>query len=215
MVKTKFLKKPKIIRSDRGGEYIGNSLLSYFKKEGILTQYTSPYTPQQNGVAERKNRSLIEMTRCMLLDAKLPYSFWAEANEANQPLDDIDVITRDSNVTEFNTNNTITRPEPEVKETLVPRVYQRSNKAMMSEDKIKWTQAMDDEMASIRKNDAWELCELPKDRAVIGCKWVNKLKTDGKGKVRFKARLVTQGFAQRYGVDYNQVFAPVVRRTTF
>jgi transposase InsO family protein len=84
MVKTMFGRKPKVIRSDRGGEYIGKRVIGMLKSEGIRVQYTAPYTPQQNGVAERKNRTLIEMARCMLLEAGLPYSFWAETvNTAN------------------------------------------------------------------------------------------------------------------------------------
>lgn len=84
MAKTKFLRKPKMMRSDRGGEYIGKSITSLLNGEGIQTQFTAAYSPQQNGVAERKNRSLVEMARCMLLDARLPITFWAEAiNTAN------------------------------------------------------------------------------------------------------------------------------------
>lgn len=84
MVKNKFSKQPKVIRSDRGGEYINKNLVEYLAGQGIQIQYTTPYTPQQNDVAERKNRSLIEMARCMLLDADLSYIFWAEAaNTAN------------------------------------------------------------------------------------------------------------------------------------
>lgn len=56
MVKNKFNCKPKTIRSDRGGEYMAGELKQYFRSEGITTQYTAPYSPQQNGVAERKNR---------------------------------------------------------------------------------------------------------------------------------------------------------------
>lgn len=82
MVKNKFSCKPKILRSDRGGEYFGAA--EYIRSEGIQIQYTAPYTPEQNGVAERKNRTLVEMARCMLVDAGLPYMFWAEAvNMAN------------------------------------------------------------------------------------------------------------------------------------
>lgn len=77
--KTKFAKKPKIMRSDRGGEYTGNRFKEYLRNEGIQTQLTAPYTPQQNGVAERKNRSIMEMARCMLADANLPNTFWGEA----------------------------------------------------------------------------------------------------------------------------------------
>lgn len=84
MVENKFKCKPKTIRSDRGGEYMAGELKQYFRSKGIATQYTAPYSPQQNGVAERKNRTLIEMARCMLTDAGLPKYLWAEAvNMAN------------------------------------------------------------------------------------------------------------------------------------
>ena len=79
MVKTMFHRKPKMIRSDRGGEYTGNEVVKFLKNEGIQIQYTAAYSPEQNGVAERKNRTLIEMARCMLLDASLQNTFWAEA----------------------------------------------------------------------------------------------------------------------------------------
>lgn len=83
-VKNKFNKKPKVIRSDRGGEFIGKELKSYLRSQGIKQQFTAPYTPQQNGIAERKNRSLIEMARCLLEDSGLPKFLWAEAvNTAN------------------------------------------------------------------------------------------------------------------------------------
>lgn len=77
--KTQLKGKPKIIRSDRGREYVNNSLRNYLHDEGIIIQYTASYSPQQNGVAERKNRSLIEMAKCMLLDAGLEKKYWAEA----------------------------------------------------------------------------------------------------------------------------------------
>lgn len=79
MVKNKFGEKPKLIRSDRGGEYISGNNSNYLKSEGILVQLTAGYSPQQNGVAERKNRTLTEMSRCMLTDADLPRFLWAEA----------------------------------------------------------------------------------------------------------------------------------------
>jgi hypothetical protein len=83
-VKTRFDRKPKVIRSDNGTEYVNNSLKKCFKNEGIKFQHTAPYTPQQNGVAERKNRTLMEAARCMLIDAELDKKFWAEAvNTAN------------------------------------------------------------------------------------------------------------------------------------
>ena len=70
---------PKVIRSDNGGEFQNASLERFYKTEGIRQQFTTPYTPQQNGVAERKNRSLVEMAKCMMRDANLPLKFWSEA----------------------------------------------------------------------------------------------------------------------------------------
>lgn len=72
-------KKVKVIKSDNGGEYISASLSNYFEQNGIEHQYSAPYTPQQNDVAERTNRILLEKGRCMMLDSGLPISFWAEA----------------------------------------------------------------------------------------------------------------------------------------
>lgn len=75
---------------------------------------------------------------------------------------------------------------------------------------------MKEEIKSLVDNKTWTLVDLPRDKNLIGCKWVYKLKTDASGEVKkFKARLVAQGFNQKFGVDYDQVFAPVARHTTF
>jgi len=68
-----------IIRSDNGTEFKNYTLNDFLSDEGIKHQYSAAYTPQQNGVAERKNRTLIEMARTMLAEFKSPYNFWAEA----------------------------------------------------------------------------------------------------------------------------------------
>ncbi|KAE9311817.1 hypothetical protein PF008_g20107 [Phytophthora fragariae] len=59
-------RKIKRIRSDNGGEYTGRLFKEYLSKQGIRHEKTVPYTPQQNGLAERMNRSLVGMARCML-----------------------------------------------------------------------------------------------------------------------------------------------------
>ena len=65
---------------------------------------------------------------------------------------------------------------------------------------------------SIKDNDIWELVELPKGRKAVGSKWVFKAKTDPDGYVeRFKACLVAQGFSQKFGLDCDETFCPVVR----
>jgi hypothetical protein len=78
-----------------------------------------------------------------------------------------------------------------------------------------WKEAMDAELAAIRDNGTWELTTLPRGHRAIGLKWVYKVKKDPAGRVvKYKARLVAKGYAQRQGVDYDEVFAPVARMET-
>lgn len=72
-------RKPAAIRSDNGREYISKELEDFLRREGVEHQYTVPYSREQNGVAERKNRTLVEAAKSMLLDAGLDKRFWAEA----------------------------------------------------------------------------------------------------------------------------------------
>ena len=71
----------KELRSDRGGEYLSGEFKSYLTQEGIVSQLSAPGTPQQNGVAERRNRTLQDMVRSMLSYSSLPISFWGYAIE--------------------------------------------------------------------------------------------------------------------------------------
>jgi hypothetical protein len=69
----------KALRSDRGGEYLSGDFIGYLREHGILSQLTAPGTPQQNGVSERRNRTLLDMVRSMLSYADLPITFWGHA----------------------------------------------------------------------------------------------------------------------------------------
>lgn len=71
--------KIKAIRSDRGGEYISNAFQEFCDEHGILRQFTQSHTPHQNGVAERKNRSLMEKARSMAFASQIPTHLWPEA----------------------------------------------------------------------------------------------------------------------------------------
>ena len=72
-------RKLKVLRTDNGGEHTSAKFENYLKAEGVHHERTVPKTPEQNGVAERMNRTLVEMTHSMLIDSKLPHKFWAEA----------------------------------------------------------------------------------------------------------------------------------------
>lgn len=72
-------RKIKAIRTDNGSEYCNNEFEYFLRKSGIHHQKSNTYTPQQNGIAERANRTLVERAKCMIFDAKLDKSYWAEA----------------------------------------------------------------------------------------------------------------------------------------
>ncbi|GBL98972.1 Retrovirus-related Pol polyprotein from transposon TNT 1-94 [Araneus ventricosus] len=71
--------KIKTLRTDQGLEYVGPNFDHYLVKNGIKRERTCAYTPQMNGIAERENRTLVNMARCLLLQSGLPMKFWAEA----------------------------------------------------------------------------------------------------------------------------------------
>ena len=339
-LKTNLEKKPRIFRSDRGGEFIDHELQNYFKKEGIKFECTVHDSPQQNGIAERKNRTLCEAVRTMLISAKLPHSLWAEAlhnavytfnrmirkNQRYAPIEifnnkiatakfiefgrpvyvatkqqgrrkldnratkmtflSVDDISKGFRVWDGHTiriernvrffmngksnvpyefplttshlpskscvDKEVSRSIPDdlLSPDIEPSISQeipyeapplRRSVRLIEQNKLlatianipigcdpktykqaitcpeneKWLEAMKQEINSIKANNTWSLVELPKDRKAIGCKWVFKIKKDENNMpIRYKARLVAQGFTQKYGVDYDEVFAPVARSTT-
>ncbi|KMQ88191.1 hypothetical protein RF55_12357 [Lasius niger] len=148
------------------------------------------------------------------------------------------LLTNTTNEIPDNPRNVQPQEEKERKEA--PRRMTRANRGILSEqyapgsmmvqehgeptcreealsgpDADVWKIAMDDEIKSLQKNSTWVLQKVPNGTKTIGCKWVFKLKKFADERPdRFKARLVAQGFSQKYGTDYNEVFAPVVKHTT-
>ena len=95
----------------------------------------------------------------------------------------------------------------------IPQTFLEANS---SPDKEKWKKAMDEEMQSLVKNHTWKLARLPKGKKAIGCKWVYAQKEGfpSKNDIRYKARLVAKGYVQKEGIDYNEVFSPVVKHSS-
>ncbi len=74
---------------------------------------------------------------------------------------------------------------------------------------------MDEERAALDVDATWELVALPKDKKAIGCKWVYKVKHNADGSMsRYKGRLVSKGYAQTYGIDYEETYSPIAKMTT-
>jgi hypothetical protein len=89
-----------------------------------------------------------------------------------------------------------------------PSCYQEAVKGSNSD---KWKEAMNDEMNALAKNATWDLVELPRNMKIVGRKWVYKLKKGVDDKVeRYKARLVAKGYSQKEGIDFHEIFSPVV-----
>lgn len=293
-----FGKSPKIIRSDRALEYLDQELKEFYFENGISTQLSVAHCHEQNGIAERKNRTLSDAIRTLLLSAKLPQQFWAEAlKHANRTFNLIPArdMTRSpielflnknlqKQFIEFGTKifTKIQTPnrsklDPRAKEGIFVgfddqskgyRVFQdgkiivcrnarlveasspplqqkvcqeepkqqdlrrserlrsKANLCSGEEPKtfkqalkcpynLKWLASMNEEIKAQQDNKTWSVVDRPKDRNVVGCKWVYKIKkNEFDGQPRYKSRLVAQGFGKVYGTDYEECFAPVAKGTT-
>ncbi|XP_070026701.1 intracellular protein transport protein USO1-like [Nicotiana sylvestris] len=272
------------IRSDHGTEFENAKFAEYCDENGVDHNFSAPRTPQQNGVVERKNRTLEDMEGTMLISSKLPHSFWAEAEHEDEAIGLVKELiesTTQVKVASKEGTGDGTRPSTQgnltggtnqgeiesnsLKEPIYEPVPQQQNKgesssrnqlvvkshkyqsshpieniitdptsgvktrsqlknlcafdAFLSLIELKdvvealqdadWVNAMQDELNQFKRSQVWHLVPRPKDRSVIGTKWVFRNKLDEDGIVtRNKARLVVQGYSQEEGIDYDETFAP-------
>ncbi|KAJ4764255.1 polyprotein [Rhynchospora pubera] len=344
MVERQSGKLIKKLRSDRGGEYNSKEFDKFCEDIGLERQVTIGFTPEQNGVAERKNRTIVEMARTMMNEKGLPLSFWAEATytavyllnrcptkavenktpfeawsggrkpsvnhlkvfgsvcyahvpkemrnkledkgekcvfvgystkskgyrlfslKRNKVIESRDVIFNEKDKWDWKEKGVESVPmmvheddpregssgasegsheeEEEEEQPQSPTthigsssstpsstpirlrrlsdVYERCNFCVVEPESFEeavqeevWRNAMEDEIKMIVKNKTWELVEKPKEKDVVGLKWIYKTKTNPDGSVqKCKARLVAKGYSQQPGIDYQETFAPVARHET-
>ena len=351
----------KCLRSDNGTEFTSGAFQALLRKHMIKHEASAPYSPHQNGTAERNWRTLFEMARCMLIQAELPKALWPYSvftaayirnrcysdrlkitpfqaltgkipnlarmqtfgsacyayndtctskldakstkgvfvgydrnspaylvyfpdtgkvrrcrliqcvNEVKNdeikcddsqsdvdlpyddlPCDDLPCVNVDAQVQgcephftnqRFHEEENLVPQAPEVNQRpqrnkkmparfadyetefddqisgveycykvgVCPRTY---TEAIKSENADKWHEAMHDEMRSLMENETFTLTDLPKDRQVVGGRWVYAVKENANGDETFKARYVAKGYSQREGTDYFETFSPTANMTS-
>jgi len=231
MVETQSGYKIQFLRSNNGKEYTSTKFNLFCEKAGIAHQLTAPYTPQQNGVNERRNRSVMEIARCMLHEKELPKTFWAEAANTTVFLQNRLPTKALKDKTPFEAwygyNPSLTFLKvfgcvcfvyiPQVKcdkldKKATPGIFVGYSSVSKA---YKVYHPQTEKMSMIKKNKTWELVDKPKNRKVIGVKWVFRTKLNADSSInKYKARLVVKGYAQIFGVDYSDTFAPVSRLDT-
>ena len=88
-------------------------------------------------------------------------------------------------------------------------------KAMLHEEKDKWFKAMQEEIKSLHENHTFDLVKLPQGKRALKNKWVFKLKSGkNNSQLRYKARLVVKGFNQKKGIDFEEIFSPMVKMSS-
>nr|GEV93314.1 retrotransposon protein, putative, Ty1-copia subclass [Tanacetum cinerariifolium] len=226
----------KSLRSDRRGEYTSQEFLDHLKDQGIIAHRTPPYTPQYNGVSERRNRTLLDMVRSMMSQTTLPKSFWDYALEttarilnmvptkkvektpyesynsrSNRSLEDLEIIqeedTHPSTDTSLNHEEDDQQIDEPQRDLGEPANYKA---ALLDPESKKWLNAMNVEMQSMKDNKVWVLVEFPPNGKAVGSKWLFKKKTDMDGVVHtYKARLMAKGYTQTSRIDYEETFSLV------
>ncbi|GKB54981.1 retrovirus-related pol polyprotein from transposon TNT 1-94 [Tanacetum coccineum] len=175
-------KKIKVVRSDRGGEYVA-PFAELCAKHGIRHEFTAPYSPQQNGIAERKNRTLKEMETgsSSRLDDKVVQD--KRQRDDNDLQDERQDQTEEEEVEPRRSKRARNEKSfgPDFVSFMVENKPTSYREAVTSSEGQQWREAIKSEIESILQNHTWELVDLPPGCKALGYKWIfkKKMKADG------------------------------------
>ncbi|GJT35539.1 retrotransposon protein, putative, ty1-copia subclass, partial [Tanacetum coccineum] len=191
----------KLLRSNRGGEYMSKEFLDHLKDHGIIAHRTPPYTPQHNGYPKEtigysfyyppENKVLVARNVEFVENSRI-------TQEASISLEDLEIIQKEDTHPSIDTSlnyeeddQEIDKPQSEI--ILIRDLGEPANyKAALLDHKYdKWLNAMNLEMQSMKDNEVWDLVDLLPNGKTVGSKWLFKKKTDIDGDVHnYKAHLV-------------------------
>ncbi|GJY20117.1 putative ribonuclease H-like domain-containing protein [Tanacetum coccineum] len=186
----------------------------------IKRDFSIAKTPQQNGVAKRKNRTLIEKeayanstNRVSTVSPSVSAVGQSFINGDDLPTDPLMPDLEDTtNLLNTGIFSGADDDEDVDAEADLNNLETTMNKVIQALADPSWVEAMQEELLQFRLQKVWTLVDLPNGKRAIGTKWVFRNKKDERGiVVRNKARLVAQGYTQEEGIDYDEVFAPVPR----
>nr|KYP51592.1 Copia protein [Cajanus cajan] len=222
-VKTQFNTNIANIRVDNGREFF--SMRDFFTQQGTTYQHSCTYTPQQNGVVERKHRRILASARALRFQAHLPLQFWAECVSTA-----VHIINRLP-------TRLLSRQTPFerlyskipfyshirvfgclVYATNVHVSHKMCKNISINDQDVShthWQEAMKSELDALEANNTWSITTLPPGKQAIGCRWVYQIKCKSDGSLeRYKARLVAKGYTQLEGIDYHDTFSPTPKMVT-
>ncbi|GJT57235.1 retrovirus-related pol polyprotein from transposon TNT 1-94 [Tanacetum coccineum] len=206
MIQVRLKETVRRIRTDNGTEFVNQTLREYYEKVGISHETSVARSPQQNGVVERRNRTLIEAARTMLIYAKAPLFLWAKAVATACYTQNRSMIRRRHGKTPYE----LLHDKPPVYYRIYMVCWSTCYPTNDNENLGKLQPKADIVTQSCL--EVWELVPPPDKAFVISLKWIYKVKLDELGGIlKNKARLVARGYRQEEGIDFEESFAPVAR----
>nr|GEW28443.1 hypothetical protein [Tanacetum cinerariifolium] len=220
------------IRTDNGTEFKNATLKAHYEKLGILKQFSTARTPQQNGVVERRNRTLVEAARTMLIFSRLPEFLWAAAVATSCFTQNRSIIHTRYNKIPYELLRG-RKPNVEYFYVFGSLCYPTNDRDDLGKMKPKVDIGVFIEADELRQKDSadfdgnsqfvtynpssyetsiWELIPRPEGKNIIALKWLLKNECDAENiVVRNKTRLVAKGYRQEEGIDFEVLFALVAR----